>query len=107
MSGGVRCVVARSVARPTLLEVLVRHGLAREPIEQALRRLGGGPGARSNAFGERRSAVGRAAGQGSGRAVRTSYEPLTDYRVHRQFYESISVKLMQRHPFVPMGERRF
>lgn len=41
VSGGVRCVVARSVARPTLLEVLVRHGLAREPIEQALRRLGG------------------------------------------------------------------
>jgi type IV pilus assembly protein PilB len=33
------------------------------------------------------------------------YDPLTDYRVDQQFYESISVKLMQRHPFVPMGER--
>ena len=33
------------------------------------------------------------------------YEPLTDFRVDQQFYESISVKLMQRHPFVPMWER--
>ena len=33
------------------------------------------------------------------------YEPLTDFRVDPEFYESISVKLMQRHPFVPMWER--
>ena len=33
--------MARSAARPTLAEVLVRHGVARDVIEQALRRLGG------------------------------------------------------------------
>ncbi len=105
MSGGVRCVVARSVARPTLLEVLVRHGLAREPIEQALRRLGGV----SLALGQTLVSEGVLSEEQLAKALAEQYglpyEPLTDYRVHPQFYESISVKLMQRHPFVPMGER--
>lgn len=105
MSGGVRCVVARSVARPTLLEVLVRHGLAREPIEQALRRLGGV----SLALGQTLVSEGVLSEEQLAKALAEQYglpyEPLTDYRVDPQFYESISVKLMQRHPFVPMGER--
>jgi type IV pilus assembly protein PilB len=105
VSGGVRCVVARSVARPTLLEVLVRHGLAREPIEQALRRLGGV----SLALGQTLVSEGVLSEEQLAKALAEQYglpyEPLTDYRVDPQFYESISVKLMQRHPFVPMGER--
>ncbi|MBX9659743.1 MAG: Flp pilus assembly complex ATPase component TadA [Nitrospiraceae bacterium] len=100
-----RCVVARSVARPTLLEVLVRHGLAREPIEQALRRLGGV----SLALGQTLVSEGVLSEEQLAKALAEQYglpyEPLTDYRVDPQFYESISVKLMQRHPFVPMGER--
>lgn len=105
VSVGVRCVVARSVARPTLLEVLVRHGLAREPIEQALRRLGGV----SLALGQTLVSEGVLSEEQLAKALAEQYglpyEPLTDYRVDPQFYESISVKLMQRHPFVPMGER--
>jgi len=97
--------VARSVARPTLLEVLVRHGLAREPIEQALRRLGGV----SLALGQTLVSEGVLSEEQLAKALAEQYglpyEPLTDYRVDPQFYESISVKLMQRHPFVPMGER--
>ncbi|MDO9119142.1 MAG: ATPase, T2SS/T4P/T4SS family [Nitrospira sp.] len=97
--------MARSVARPTLLEVLVRHGLAREPIEQALRRLGGV----SLALGQTLVSEGVLSEEQLAKALAEQYglpyEPLTDYRVDPQFYESISVKLMQRHPFVPMGER--
>ncbi|NOS78367.1 MAG: Flp pilus assembly complex ATPase component TadA [Nitrospira sp.] len=100
-----RCVVARSVVRPTLLEVLVRHGLAREPIEQALRRLGGV----SLALGQTLVSEGVLSEEQLAKALAEQYglpyDPLTDYRVDQQFYESISVKLMQRHPFVPMGER--
>ncbi|THJ19647.1 MAG: pilus assembly protein PilB [Nitrospira sp. CG24D] len=100
-----RCVVARSVARPTLLEVLVRHGLAREPIEQALRRLGGV----SLALGQTLVSEGVLSEEQLAKALAEQYglpyDPLTDFRVDQQFYESISVKLMQRHPFVPMGER--
>jgi len=97
--------VARSVARPTLLEVLVRHGLAREPIEQALRRLGGV----SLALGQTLVSEGVLSEEQLAKALAEQYglpyDPLTDFRVDQQFYESISVKLMQRHPFVPMGER--
>ncbi len=105
MSSGVRCAVARSLARPTLLEVLVRHGLAREPIEQALRRLGGV----SLALGQTLVSEGVLSEEQLAKALAEQYglpyDPLTDFRVDQQFYESISVKLMQRHPFVPMGER--
>jgi len=97
--------VARSVARPTLLEVLVRHGVAREPIEQALRRLGGV----SLALGQALVSEGVLSEEQLAKALAEQYglpyDPLTDFRVDQQFYESISVKLMQRHPFVPMGER--
>lgn len=97
--------MARSVARPTLLEVLVRHGLAREPIEQALRRLGGV----SLALGQTLVSEGVLSEEQLAKALAEQYglpyDPLTDFRVDQQFYESISVKLMQRHPFVPTGER--
>ncbi|MEK7337112.1 MAG: ATPase, T2SS/T4P/T4SS family [Nitrospirota bacterium] len=97
--------MARSLARPTLLEVLVRHGLAREPIEQALRRLGGV----SLALGQTLVSEGVLSEEQLAKALAEQYglpyDPLTDFRVDQQFYESISVKLMQRHPFVPMGER--
>jgi type IV pilus assembly protein PilB len=33
------------------------------------------------------------------------YDPLTDFRIDPRFYDTISVKLMQRHPFVPVTER--
>lgn len=97
--------MARSAARPTLTEVLIRHGLAREPIDQALRRLGGA----SMALGQTLVSEGVLSEEQLAKALAEqyglSYEPLTDFRVDQQFYESISVKLMQRHPFVPMWER--
>jgi type IV pilus assembly protein PilB len=87
------------------LEVLVRHGLAREPIEQALRRLGGV----SLALGQTLVSEGVLSEEQLAKALAEQYglpyDPLTDFRVDQRFYESISVKLMQRHPFVPMGER--
>jgi type IV pilus assembly protein PilB len=32
------------------------------------------------------------------------YEPLTDFRVKPEFYQTVSAELMQRHPFVPITE---
>jgi type IV pilus assembly protein PilB len=34
-----------------------------------------------------------------------AYDPLTDFRVNQQFYQTIPVELMHRHPFVPLSER--
>jgi type IV pilus assembly protein PilB len=33
-----------------------------------------------------------------------AYDPLTGFRVDQEFYASVSVKLMRRHPFVPLKE---
>src|SRR6185312_9586509 len=33
-----------------------------------------------------------------------AYDPLTDFRVDPRYYETISIKLMQRLPFVPIAE---
>jgi len=97
--------MARSAARPTLAEVLVRHGVARDVIEQALRRLGGA----SMALGQTLVSEGVFSEEQLAKALAEQYglpyEPLTDFRVDQQFYESISVKLMQRYPFVPVEER--
>ena len=96
--------MARSAARPTLMEVLVRHGVGRDPIEQALRRLGGV----SMALGQTLVGEGILSEDQLAKALAEQYglpyEPLVDFRVDQQFYDSISVKLMQRHPFVPIGE---
>lgn len=97
--------MARSLVRPTLTEVLIRHGLARESIEQTLRRLGGA----SMTLGPTLVSEGLLSEEQLAKALAEQYglpyEPLTDFRVNQQFYESISVKLMQRHPFVPLEER--
>ena len=97
--------MARSIARPTLAEILVRHGVARDVIEQALRRLGGA----SMALGQTLVSEGVLSEEQLAKALAEQYglpyEPLADFRVDPQFYESISVKLMQRYPFVPMEER--
>ncbi|MEK7301182.1 MAG: pilus assembly protein PilB, partial [Nitrospirota bacterium] len=69
------------MARPTLLEVLVRHGLAREPIEQALRRLGGV----SLALGQTLVSEGVLSEEQLAKALAEQYglpyDPLTDFRV--------------------------
>ncbi len=33
------------------------------------------------------------------------YDPLKDYRVNQQYYQTIPVELMHRHPFVPLREQ--
>lgn len=34
-----------------------------------------------------------------------TYDPLTNFRINPQYYESISIKWMQRVPFVPLNEQ--
>jgi len=98
--------MARSVARPTLAEVLIAQGaVSRQAIEDTLRRLGASAGA----LGPTLVSEGLLSEDQLARALATQhglpYDPLTDFRVDPRFYDTISVKLMQRHPFVPVTER--
>lgn len=98
--------MARSLARPSLGQVLVTQGFISKPIvEETLKRLGG---VASN-LGQTLMAEGLISEEQLARALALQhglpYEPLADFRVNPQYYETISVKLMQRVPFVPITER--
>lgn len=98
--------MARSLARPSLAEVLVSQGaVPKQTVEDALRRLGGV----AATLGQTLMGEGLLSEDQLGRALAAQYslpyDPLTDFRVDQQYYETISVKLMQRYPFVPIAER--
>lgn len=98
--------MARSVAKPSLADVLVSQGvLPKATIEDVLRRLKGvvaplGHTLVSEGFlSEDQLARGWAVQYG------LPYDPLIDFRVDPRYYDTISVKLMQRFPFVPIAEQ--
>jgi len=98
--------MARSVAKPSLADVLVSQGvLPKATIEDVLRRLKGvvaplGHTLVSEGFlSEDQLARGLAVQYG------LPYDPLIDFRVDPRYYDTISVKLMQRFPFVPIAEQ--
>jgi type IV pilus assembly protein PilB len=100
-------IVTRPAARPALADVLVGQGmLPRQTVDQVLDRLGGVPAS----LGQTLVAEGLLSEEQLARALALQFglpfDPLTDFRVQSTFYESISVKLMQRHPFVPIAEER-
>lgn len=98
--------MARSLARPSLAEVLVSQDVVpKQTVEDALRRLGGV----AVMLGQTLVGEGLLSEDQLARALAIQYnlpyDPLTDFRVDQQYYETISVKLMQRYPFVPIAER--
>src|SRR3954447_9005519 len=98
--------MARSLARPSLADVLVGQGLVSKPVvDDALLRSGGV----TATLGQSLMAEGLLSEEHLARALALQYglpfDPLTDVRVDPRYYESISVKLMQRYPFVPLREQ--
>lgn len=96
----------RSLARPSLAEVLVGQGvLTRHKVEEVFLRVKGVPAALGKALidagllSEDQLAHALASQYG------LTYDPLTNFRIAPQYYESISIKWMQRVPFVPLHEQ--
>src|SRR5215467_29639 len=99
--------MTRTVTRPTLTDVLVRQGiLPKQTLDQVLSRLGGV----TAAFGQTLVSEGILSEDQLARALAAQFDLpcnlLTDFRVDQGFYNSMSVKLMQRHPFVPIAEHQ-
>ena len=97
--------MSRSIARPTLDDTLIRQGvLSKQTVEQTLSRLGGV----TAELGSTLVSEGILSEEQLARALADQFglvfDPLTDFRVEHSFYDRISVKLMQRHPFVPIAE---
>ena len=97
--------MARTVTRPTLTDVLVRQGiLPKQTLDQVLGRLGGV----TAALGQTLVSEGILSEDQLARALAAQYDLpcdlLTEFRVDQSFYDSMSVKLMQRHPFIPIAD---
>ena len=96
----------RSLARPSLAEVLVSQGLLeKHTVEDVLRRVKGV----SAILGKTLIDEGLLTEDQLAHALATQYDlpydPLVDFRVDPQYFKTISVKLMQRFPFVPITEQ--
>ena len=98
-------VAARSMLRPTLADVLVAQGMVTQStVDHTLNQLGGV----SADLGATLLGEGALSEDQLARALASQYglpfDPLVDFRVEQSFYERMSVKLMKRHPFVPITE---
>ncbi len=96
----------RSLVRPSLSQILVGEGiLDKQTVDEALRRLNGV----SATLGQTLVTDGLLSEAQLAQALATQYDlpydPLTEFRVDPRYYETTSVKLMQRFPFVPIAER--
>ena len=99
--------MARTVTRPTLTDVLVRQGiLPKQTLDQVLNRLGGV----TSALGQTLVSEGILSEEQLARALAAQFDLpcnlLAEFRVDQSFYDSMSVKLMQRHPFIPIVEHQ-
>lgn len=95
----------RHFARPSLADVFVRQGiLAKRVVDQVLTRLGGSIAALGPTLLEEGTISEQQLAQALAAQYGLPYDPLLGYRVDQEFYSTISVKLMRRHPFVPLKE---
>ena len=98
--------MSRSVARPTLVDVLVGQGvLTRPKAEEVLRRVEGVPAALGKVLIDDGLLSEDQLAHALANQYGLVYDPLTNVRVDPQYYESISIKWMQRVPFVPLNEQ--
>ena len=94
-----------SLVRPSLADVVVRQGLVdRQAVDEVLRRLNQVPAT----LGQTLVAEGLLSEDQLAQALATRYDlpydALVDFRVDPRYFEAMSVKLMQRVPFVPIAE---
>ncbi len=96
----------RSLARPSLAEVLVSQGvLTRHKVDEVFRRVKGVPAALGKALTDEGLLSEDQLAQALASQYGLTYDPLTNFRINPQYYESISIKWMQRVPFVPLNEQ--
>jgi len=95
----------RHLTRPSLADVLVREGiLPRRTVDQVVGRLGGSTTALGPTLVEDGTISETQLAQALAAQFGLPYEALTGFRVDSEFYHTISVKLMRRHPFVPVKD---
>jgi type IV pilus assembly protein PilB len=96
----------RSLERPLLSDILIGQGaLTRSVLDQAVSRFGDTPATLGVALVNEGLITEEQLARALAAQYGLPYDPLVDFRVDPRFFQSISVKLMRRHPFVPIIER--
>ena len=96
----------RSLTRAPLAEVLVDQGiLTKRTVEDVLGRLKGVAAALGHTLLSEGLLLEDQLAQALAVQYSLPYDPLKDFQVDSRYYETISVKLMQRFPFIPIAER--
>lgn len=96
----------RSLTRTSLAEILVDQGmLTTDTVEDVLRRLKGVPAALGQMLISEGLLLEDQLAQALAVQYSLPYDPLKEFQVDSRYYETISVKLMQRFPFIPIAER--
>lgn len=98
-------LMQRHLTRPSLADVIVREGiLPKRTVDQIVARLGGNTTALGQTLVEEGAISESQLAQALAAQYGLPYDPLIGFRVDSEFYHTISVKLMRRHPFVPVKE---
>ncbi|MBA3754489.1 MAG: pilus assembly protein PilB, partial [Nitrospira sp.] len=98
-------LMQRHLTRPSLADVMVREGiLPKRTVDQVLNRLGGSTTALGQTLVEEGTISEAQLAHALAAQYGLPYDPLTGFRVDSEFYHTISVKLMRRHPFVPVKD---
>ena len=96
-------LMQRHLTRPSLADVMVREGiLPRRTVDQVVARLGSNSAALGQTLVEEGTISEAQLAQALASQYGLPYDALTAFRVDSEFYHTISVKLMRRHPFVPV-----
>jgi type IV pilus assembly protein PilB len=95
----------RHLTRPSLPDILARQGIVpKRVLDHVLSRLGGSTAALGQVLLEEGTISDQQLAQALAAQYGLTYDPLAGVRVDQEFYTTISVKLMRRHPFVPLRE---
>ena len=98
-------LMQRHLTRPSLADVMVREGiLPRRTVDQAVARLGGNVTALGQTLVDEGTISEAQLAQALASQYGLTYDSLAAFRVDSEFYHTISVKLMRRHPFVPVKD---
>ena len=92
--------------RKHLEAILLEEGLvSQEHLDQVTASFEGPPSAVGQALVDQRVITEVQLAYATAQQYGLPYQPLTDFRIDPRFYQTISVELMHRHPFVPVEER--
>lgn len=99
-------VIQRAAGRPSLADILITQGsITKRTLEQVQDRLGGNLTELGHLLLSEGAISEEQLARGLAEQYGLPYESLKEFRPDPSIFSQISIKLMRRHPFLPIGEQ--